>query len=363
MKIAMILTNGFHPDVRVYKEAKYLASNGNDVTILCWEKDSHTKLPETETLDGIRIIRFKIATVAGTGYRQLRSYFGFVNKCKKYLMQDQNDIIHCHDLDGALVGRIVGGKFIFDMHEFYDRGGKLRKEISHYLTIYLARKAVACIYVADISLKTYGKRIEDKFFLLKNYNDWANHCNSYKTPSKKLRVSYIGTVRHQLKEFNALFEAIKDLDNVEVNVYGGGIDLKELENSANNYKNVKIHGEYNGIDQSRQIYSNTDVSFIAYNPYDPNYKNKFEPVKLYEAISTQTPIIATRAINPGELAERERIGIAVDTRDSAQIREAIEYFINNPEFYRKCVCNLRELSKRYEWSEAVKILDKIYYNK
>ena len=35
-KVYMILTNGFDPDVRVYKEAKYLVEKNFEVTILCW---------------------------------------------------------------------------------------------------------------------------------------------------------------------------------------------------------------------------------------------------------------------------------------------------------------------------------------
>ena len=37
-KVYMILTNGFDPDVRVYKEAKYLVEKNFEVTILCWDR-------------------------------------------------------------------------------------------------------------------------------------------------------------------------------------------------------------------------------------------------------------------------------------------------------------------------------------
>ena len=35
----MLLTNGFDPDVRVYKEALYLVGRGFSVTVLCWDRD------------------------------------------------------------------------------------------------------------------------------------------------------------------------------------------------------------------------------------------------------------------------------------------------------------------------------------
>ena len=57
-KVKMILTNGFGPDVRVYKEAKYLVSEGFDVEILCWDRRSEFIDSEYETVDGIFIKRF-----------------------------------------------------------------------------------------------------------------------------------------------------------------------------------------------------------------------------------------------------------------------------------------------------------------
>ncbi|WP_406547903.1 hypothetical protein ACI7YV_17510 [Clostridium ljungdahlii] len=58
MNIAMILTNGFDPDPRVYKEAKSLTKLGHKITILCWDREgTYIDKPE-ENLDGIKIVRF-----------------------------------------------------------------------------------------------------------------------------------------------------------------------------------------------------------------------------------------------------------------------------------------------------------------
>ena len=39
MKVIMILTNSFDPDLRVYKEAQYIASKGYEVEILCCDRE------------------------------------------------------------------------------------------------------------------------------------------------------------------------------------------------------------------------------------------------------------------------------------------------------------------------------------
>ena len=59
-KVYMILTNGFDPDVRVYKEAKYLVEKNFEVTILCWDRRCEYIDKKEEILDGIKIKRFFI---------------------------------------------------------------------------------------------------------------------------------------------------------------------------------------------------------------------------------------------------------------------------------------------------------------
>lgn len=360
MTIKMILTNPFSIDVRVYKEAKYLVSIGHDVEIICWDKTPERKLPEQETIDGIKVRRVKLASKAGTGAKQLRPYLRFILACRHYLKTTKYDILHCHDLDGAIIGWLNGKDFNFDMHEFYDKGNCLKKKLCHHMVIMLVKRAKTIICVTERSIKAYGKGYEDKFYLLKNYCDPSCFTDSIKSKSDKLRVSYIGMVRNQIAEFTALFEAVADLEQVVVNVYGGGVDLPKLKELERKYNNVTVHGDYDGVKESADIYNNTDVSYIAYNCNNPNYQGDFEPVKLYEAIFTGTPILATEALNPGSVAINEGIGIAVNTLNSDEIREAILKFYNNKDFYNNCIRNMEKLKNKYNWNEHVKILKEIY---
>ena len=360
MIIKMILTNAFSPDVRVYKEAKYLVSQGHDLEVLCWDKTPEKGLPEIDIDAGIKIRRFGIPSVEGTGSKQVGAYLAFIQRCKRYLKKEKCDILHCHDMDGAIVGYLTGNIFIFDMHEFYDKGGSARKQISHAIVCHLAKKALANIYVSSQNLYVYGKRIEDRFFLLKNYSDSTMFGNTEKTYSDVLRIAYIGRVRNQIKEFTALFEAVKDLDKVSVDIYGDGPDLEQLRKMAEDLSNVSIHGSFDGVEESAEIYRNTDISYVAYDPTNPNYQGEFEPVKLYEAIFTGTPIIATESLNPGKFAREKDIGIAVDTQNSAEVRDAVTRLRNQKGLMQEFIRNMRMIADDYDWNHAVRILDTVY---
>lgn len=360
MTIIMILTNAFSLDVRVYKEAKFLLTQGHDVEILCWDKAPEKGLLSDDIYDGIKIKRFGIPAIEGSGYKQLGAYISFIKKCKRYLKNTRYHVLHCHDMDGAIIGYLTGSKFIFDMHEFYDRGGILRRNLSHFIVCSLAKKSVANIYVSEKNVLAYGRGIKNKFFLLKNYSDRTMFHNTDKILSTNLRISYIGRVRNQVEEFTALFNAVKDMNNVQVNVYGDGPDLERIKSLAAMQENVVIHGSYNGVTDSEKIYRDTDISYVAYNPTNPNYKGEFEPVKLYEAIFTGTPIIATKGINPGNVAVEKQIGFAVNTRSSDEIRAAIDQLQENRDLIQSFKKNMKLIANQYDWNEAVKVLNIVY---
>ena len=141
--ITFILTNGFFPDVRVYKEAKYLVEQGFFATILCWDRDVSRKLPEYEILDGIELIRYKIPSVYGTGMKQILAYLSYVRQCKKYLREHHSDYIHCNDVDGMVAGYLSNRKrvpFVFDMHEFYEKGSMFRRKMIEIRCDFFSKK-------------------------------------------------------------------------------------------------------------------------------------------------------------------------------------------------------------------------------
>ena len=132
-KVYMILTNGFDPDVRVYKEAKYLVEKNFDVTILCWDRRCEYIDKEEEILDGIKIKRFFIPSTPGTGLKQLIPYFKFMRSVKNCLKNKEYNYLHCHDFDGIVVGMATKKKkkkqIIFDMHEIYNNYAYAKNKI------------------------------------------------------------------------------------------------------------------------------------------------------------------------------------------------------------------------------------------
>lgn len=365
-KVIMLLTNSFDPDVRVYKEAKFLTEQGFLVTILCWDKDLKKNYPKVEIVDKIEIVRFKIPSVAGSGKKQIPAYIKYILSCKKYLKNHNCNYLHCNDLDGAIAGIISRFKktpIVFDMHEYYSSVNFKKDSILKMVTLFLLRKSYAGIYENAAYLDPYFKSVHYKLYPLKNYPDKDMVEYRPKTYSEKFRVAYHGVVRTQLPEFTALFEAASQLSNVRVDINGGGIslpDLKKLEKQYKDVADVHVNGPYDGTKESSILYENTDALFCGYSPNNPNYQGDAEVVKFYEAIYTGTPMIMTESTGMAKKINEKGFGVTCDTRDASEIREAIKKLMDDRTFW--CQCSKNELNNayKYDWSEAVKILNYIY---
>ena len=363
MKICMILTNGFDPDVRVYKEALFLTKAGLSVDILCWDRNVNTVYPECEIVDGITIKRFRIPAMAGTGYKQLPAFFEFCKQIKRYLKANAYDYIHCHDFDGrfiAFLAGVKGQKCVFDMHEFYETGNSVKRFVFRRAVLFLISNSRAALYENDIYLAPpYGK-FKDKLFSLKNYPDRSMIIALPKTQSEVFRVGYHGAVRNQIPYFAALFEAVKGRTDIRVDINGTGIDYPQLVEMAKNYDNIYVHGRYDGTRESSNLYANTDVLFCGYDKKIPNHQKEAEAVKFFEAIITGTPMIMQKDIGMGDKVIANGYGVAVETDSCEEIKSAIEKFMNDKAFYQNCRDNELSQAERYNWENEVQILRNIY---
>lgn len=359
----MLLTNGFDPDVRVYKEAAYLVHQGFNVSILCWDRDISRNHPKKEDLDGIHIIRYKIPSVYGTKGKQIPAFIKYIRCCKKYLKRHGADYLHCNDIDGAVTGYLSRCKhtpMVFDMHEFYEHGSNVQRLVWRKIVIFFLKRSIAGIYENSAYLDDTYKTVKNKLYPLRNYPD-SNMIQALpKTKSNVFRIAYHGVVRGQIREFTALAEAVKDMDDVRVDINGGGQDLQELKIMQQSYDNVFVNGPYNGITESSRLYANTDVLFCCYDAMNPNYQGDAEVVKFYEAIRTGTPMIMTAGIGMAEKITQNNFGLVCDTLDPSSIRSAISKMKSNKSEWLSYRINELSKASSYSWEKAVKVLDNIY---
>ena len=359
-KIYMILTNGFDPDVRVYKEAKYLVTEGFNVEIICWDRKCEYVDRNEEVIDGINIKRFCIPSKPGTGMKQIIPYIKFIKNTRKYLKDKVYSYLHCHDFDGIVVGMFTKNKkktkIIFDMHEIYKNYSYARNIFFDFVFNKILKKSDYIIHVNEAQIEGMKSTIKEKTVFLPNYPESKVYEPIEKNASEKIRVNYIGALR-DYESLNSLAKLNNNDKNIEVGLYGTGVCYDKLKEQYQG-SNVKVYGKYNGITESGEIYRNTDILYCSYNPQIKNWKTSY-PVKLFESIVTLTPVIVTENTVSGDFVEKYGIGKTIKYGDTESIINAI---LDIKQSYDMYVENIKNISDNYKWKNVVKNLKKVYKN-
>lgn len=364
----MILTNGFDPDPRVYKEARSLVRMGHKVEILCWDRESKYKDIPEETLDGIKIIRFFGDAQYGTGYKQGFKFIDFKKNVYEYMMHHHFDAIHCHDFDGLFIGYSINKKLklklVYDEHDlfymyFADRQGIVNKIIYNFIVKWersMLKKVDNHIVVTPGMVDIY-KNTSKNITIINNAPSIDIFNNISKKPSDKLRIGYIGSVRY-LEELKVLADVSqKYKDKVEIIISGRGIVLDELIEYCTKYDNIKITGAYS-FSQLEELYRNTDITYAFY----PNRISSISmPNKFYESIITETPIIANKDIEFGKEVEKNHIGYSVDENNLRKnLQDIIHELVSNPLKKEEFINNMRNIKVYYLWEANEERLSQIY---
>jgi hypothetical protein len=364
----MLLTNGFDPDPRVYKEAKSLTKLGHKITILCWDRDgTYIDKPE-ENLNGIKIVRFFGEAQYGSGYRQIFKFLKFKREVYDYLRNKDFEALHCHDFDGLFIGvglnKKLGLKLTYDEHDlfymyFYNRKGFINKFIYNAIIImekHMLKKVDTHIVVTPKMKQIYSK-ISRNIYVINNAPYKNLFKNIEKVPSTKLRIGFIGSVRYY-DEMKALIDASqKYSEYVQIVICGRGIYSKQLAEYSKKFSNVYIRGVYH-ISELEKLYSSTDITYAF---YPGNTAAVSMPNKFFESIITETPIIANIATEFGFEVSKNNFGYAVGGSNlRKELENVIGRLVENPREKEKIIDNMRRMKNNYFWEANEPKLGKIY---
>lgn len=363
MKVIMILTNSFDPDLRVYKEAQYIASKGYEVEILCWDREGKYKNKPTEQLGNIKIVRFFEESKYGSGLKQIFKLLRFKKACKQYLKKEniQYEFLHCHDLDGMLVGCLINkksDKIVFDMHEFYNSGSyaKIYFIVKRMLRI-MQNKSYRIVYVNDKQTRSITERNKKKLVYLPNYPEESKFEKVNHISDNKLRVMYAGYVRHPIPMTN-LIEAGKKLKNITISIHGSGDIVDELKQLAEGYTNIELTGPFTH-DKISEFYANADLVYIVYNKGNQNDETAL-PTKFFEAIISGVPVIVSKDSLMEKTVKEFDIGYSVDGTNMDNIKQLLLEIENNRDILEQKRKNIEKIKNKFVWEDVVKNLDEIY---
>ncbi len=365
----MLLSNPFTHDARVYNEAISLHKAGHEVTVIGWDRGSQH--PGREIIDGINVVRTR-----NTGYMnilpydifRLRPWWRQLYKIGKMLHDKSHfDAVHCHDFDtlpaGIQLKKKLGINLIYDAHEIW--GYMVARDIPQWWANHFLRKESKLAPQADHIItvaephESYFKKMGCKnVTLIRSSKPLVS--TEYQAPSNQVfTLIYIGGLNNS----RFLLEAIdicKGLENVHFTIAGYGSIESEIKELANKISNVKFLGKL-PMSEVLPLTLKADAVHCVFNPSNKN-NQVGPPNKVFEAMATGRPVLATKGIYSGDLIDKYQMGQTIGF-NSEEYTKALIKLRDDPQLREKLGRNALEAAKgEFNWGvQEARLLD-IYKN-
>lgn len=360
----MLLSNAFDPDPRVHQEARALAENGYDVTILCWDRDC--KFPPHEVIDGIGIERIYVPSTHGRGSSQVPFLLFFWLKAYGRAISKDFNIVHCHDFDtlplGYLLGKRKKTKVIYDAHESYvDMLGNLPwllKKAIYKAENFFLKRIDLLITVGESLREAFIRRGAKETCVVGNWKD----PSKFKFPpgfleeerqrlhilNGQLVISFIANLGKE-RQIEQLVGAVKDIPKMTLIVGGTGPCSGVVEDAAHKYSNIVYLG-YVHPSKVPLYTAISDIIFYGFDPSNPNAKYS-APNKLFEALAAGKAVLTGDFGEIGRIVKDIECGVIIKKFTEEEIKKRLSNL--RPEILNRFKENSKTNAlEKYNWQNA-----------
>ena len=347
-----------HPakDIRIfYKECISLSNAGFDVTLI-------GKNDKNEIVEGVRIIKIRKFKS-----RILRIIFvPWIVLYKALIIRAE--IYHFHDPELLIIGlilRLLRKKVIYDVHEDVPRQLFTKSYLNKKSAIVLSKlfeifenicvRGLSGIIAATPTIKDRFTTINKKSIDVNNF-PIISEIDAYDWKIKtENNICYIGGI---FKE-RGIVEIIKSLnDNVNLHLAGkiSPVSFEKELRQFPEWKFVKYMGFINRKDINK-ILKLSKIGIVTLHPF-PSYIVSL-PIKMFEYMAAGIPVIASNFPLWKKIIEDNNCGICVDPLNIIEIKNAINYLLNNEEQAKQMGINGRDaVLNKFNWnSQKGKLID------
>lgn len=330
---------------------------------------NYSKIPNTEIVDGISIIRPKFIAIPSGFLKQywyLFLYFFAKSTIQKLHKEKKFDLIHVQgsapdDYTGYLLSKKLNIPYIITVHG--ESVEDLARRGNRFKTSKIAiEKANAIIAVSSKIVKRIQEVTErEKDIFLINNGYVPSNIMANQEAKGTFNILFAGTLTPR-KGVSYLIEAFAELvyDKERLHIVGDGEDMKKLINLANHLEidnKVKFYGFLDHTELMKKM-SECDV-FIM-----PSWNEAFGIVYI-EAMSLKKPVIGTVGEGIEDIIKDGENGLLVEPKNVKSIIEKIQLLRDDENLRNKIAMRGYEASKSLTWEnnaiENIKIYKKIIF--
>jgi len=350
-------------DVRIFrKQCQSLYKAGYDVSLVVADGKGD------EIKDGIKIYD------AGKFEGRFNRMVNAAKSVGKRALELDCEVYHFHDPELIFAGlkiKKAGKKVIFDMHENIPADideksyipSVFRKIISFAyskLEIYTVKRIDAVVSTRESineRLQKYTRNIE----IITNFPIADQQIEKHQTGKKEICFAGIISPKFGHKQ---IINAVENIPGITYHLVGEAVEpyLEELK-TLPGWKNVQYEGHI-PFEKVKEMYSEASIGVAVY-AYSKNFDGKLGNlaiVKLFEYMNWGIPVICTDFKVWKEIVEEEvQCGITVNPDNEEDIRNAVQYILDNPEKAKQMGENGRKaVLEKYNWETQARKLRDLY---
>lgn len=394
MKILLVNTF-YYPEVKggaeysVKKLAEALQADGNEIMVL-----TAGKTDKDEIIDGIKVLRRKFHSIYHSYgnvnkniitmvVHRILDFWNPINRniIINVLKNEKPDIIHTNNIYEItpIVWKVAKKNGIHTVHTIRDyylmcfKTNLLKKNnticnkpnIGCRVYQYINRKFTNYVDVLTAPSNMMIREVQNRSFFEEARHAVVYNACEFNKESVTINCTkrnangiitfvYLGGF-HEHKGIDILLEAFENLENSNARLVFAGKGEKMQKINEASIKDSRIHcvGFLNEL-QMTELLHKCDVLVC------PSLWNEPFGRVILDAYKSGLPVIASRIGALPEIVQEGKTGILVKPGISEELKNAMNYFLDNEKFLEECKSNLLAKLSEFEIKKQVNTFEKIY---
>ncbi len=327
------------PDPRLNRRIKSLSSLGKQLTVLYWERTYGFGF-KLEPRDNVKYIALKSNDYKSL-IKRLKETISLQKTTFSILKDIDPEIIYISGIEcvraAEKVRQIKSVLLVLEIADliairYIERSKVFKNQIESWVNR-LISKADALVITSPFYYSEYYRDrvdiLEERIFLFENVPERRLFGNFRKRKFQNtFNVGFVGGVRYY-ESIKTLFEAARELNNVEVIVSGLGPDFDRVMELSKSYKNTKITGKYDYEKDILEVYSKLDLIYSVYESDSEGVRLAL-PNKLYEAIVCEIPIVVSKGTCLEKYVKGLGVGYSVEYGNVEELRSLLVHLATFP---------------------------------
>lgn len=225
-------------------------------------------------------------------------------------------------------------------------------KIAYQFDLLVYQKTLTKLYLPTAEMRKYIPSIKDSKIavLPPGHLGYEKRMRQKNNSSNMLKIFYVGGILSTHYQMHKLFEVVKTMPEVELTVCTREEEWGVVKHEYTELsENIKIIHK-SGVEMERYLIE-CDIALLFIKPQE--YWEFSAPVKIYEYLGFEKPIIASKDTFAGTFVETNNIGWSIDYKKQA-LKELLTSIINDKNLLFEIRKNIPNVAKKHTWAARAK---------